>query len=219
MRRKRTDSRKRTGDKAYTKSTSTFLSWPLDDRRIRMGLVASYSGNGETRVSHVWVVGIVKHHNPRQGVMVFIYDDSGTAAHEEMRRRNSSMALHHLLTAQKTLFDQLKSQGFVIKAFFYGGRSYTGGIEQCLENASVFCERFVNKMAAAEGFTLQMIIDEGLEQMSLHFRKVKQEATVKGGSDGGSGHSPGLASGSANGEDVAEAEDEDGDWEDDNGEE
>lgn len=204
-------SRKKAGDKAYTKSVSALFSWPLDGRRTRLGLVVSYSETERIRVSHAWVIGIVKHRDPKKGVLVFIYDDAGSAAHETMRKRGSGMALPLLINAQREILANIKDRGITIKALFFGGRPYTAQIEQCLENAVTFCERLGTSMASAADFDLQMIKDQGLEQMSLHSRKNK--ATPKEG-DGGAGGEEEEEEIDRSKEAEKDDEDTEGEWQD-----
>jgi len=153
--------RVRQGDLIYASSASAFLSWPLDKRRIRLGLFQSASGTTKNHYATVWVVGMVKEEG-ECGYTVFIFDDHATAQRETMGVTSAGK----ILGGQQTMLNLLLAKKYKIKSLLYGGRPWKGRAEKCVESCMSFIEGFVDDMSKAE-FSMDMLTKWDLQNIPL----------------------------------------------------
>lgn len=137
--------RVRIGDSSYATSLHSFLSWPLDNRRFKIGIISTPSSTLGDEPVHVWVLGIVRKEGGRTGTkggsLVFIYDEAGTQTRNHFAKKG-------LVTPRRMLQgmrDALDMVGAKTKrhALYYGGEPLASGNQVCLESSMVFIENFV----------------------------------------------------------------------------
>jgi len=155
----------RCGDERYATSASAFLSWPLDNRRIRLGVFTTRSGVSNQNLSHVWALGVVNSKKRNGGCLVFIFDEAGTAALEKARQEDSLLTPLSILRGQRQIIQKLTAKHYDIRYLFYGGRPFRGLPEMCYESTISFVEHLVDKINKAPDFNTAMLKECGMEEI------------------------------------------------------
>jgi len=143
----------------------------LDERRIRVGIFSSRSGVRNSDLGHIWALGLVGSKDVNGGVLVFIFDDAGSAGLEEARVKDTILTPLSLMRSQRSMLQKLKDKHYNIKYLYYGGKPYRGMGQMCLESTAGFVEGFVGMVNHANGFNVEMLESFGLKEIPCWSRK------------------------------------------------